>query len=98
MNRSNFSISKKFVDHEFQCILDFDQFRLSVINNGMGSNRGLYEIATLKATDGENFRFVELPGITDEFGVKGYLTIAEVDTILKKMVMITGCHPKEVND
>ena len=38
-----------------------------------------------------------MPGITNEDdSVKGYLTEADVDTIIKKMYLITGKTPRQI--
>jgi hypothetical protein len=71
-------------------ILFGDMYRLSVINDGMGSDRGLYEIAVLNQDD----NFVNLPGITEyDDDVRGYLTAAQVGTIIVKLYSITKEYP-----
>ena len=80
-----------------QIVLDFGKYHLSIIDDGYGSDRGLYEIAAFDACDGVARGMTELPGITAEGdSVKGYLTEADVDAIIKKMFSITGKEPTQV--
>jgi hypothetical protein len=79
-----------------QAVLDFGNYHLSVIDDGMGKNASLYEVATFKSNDGLASDFVELPRITDEHGVRGYLTETDVDAIIKKMYSITGRLPIQI--
>jgi hypothetical protein len=80
-----------------QAVLDFGDYHLSIINDGFGSEQGLYEIGLFKAADGVAFDMVELPGITEEGDtVKGRLTEADVGAIIKKMYLITGKSPRQV--
>jgi hypothetical protein len=80
-----------------QAVLDFGNYHLSVIDDGMGKNASLYEVATFKSNEhGLASDFVELPGITDEHGVRGYLTANEVDAIIIKMHSITGRLPIQI--
>lgn len=77
-----------------QVILDYGDYELSIVKHSgsYGYSQGLYEIATLKHGD-----FIEMPGITDEDDtVKGYLTEADVDTIIKKMYFLTGTAPEQL--
>ena len=75
-----------------QSILHFGDYELSIINTGYGADQGLYEIAVIK-----HGNLVEMPGITDEGDtVKGYLTEADVDAIIKKMYLITGKTPRQI--
>ena len=77
-----------------QAILDFGDYELSIIQNesSYGNKQGLYEIAVYKGSDQ-----VEMPGITAKGDtVKGYLTEEDVNSILKKMYLITGKMPKQV--
>jgi hypothetical protein len=80
-----------------QAVLDFGDYHLSIINDGLGADRGLYEIAVFSAADGVASDTIELPGIT-EAGVivKGNLTEAEVDVIIKKLYLITGKTPSQI--
>lgn len=78
-----------------QCVLSFgDEYELSIIS-GQGAystETAPYEIAVIKHGD-----LTYMPGITDEDDtVKGYLTEAEVDTIIKKMYLITGKTPRQI--
>jgi hypothetical protein len=80
-----------------QAVLDFGDYHLSIINDGYGSEQGLYEIGLFKAADGVAFDMVELPGITAEGDtVKGNLTEADVSAIIKKMYLLTGKTPRQV--
>ena len=84
-------LNKSFGDGK-QIIVEFNNYNLSIINDGYGKEKGLYEISVFK--DGDQ---IELPGITDEGDtVKGWLTEADVDTILLKMYTITGTTPRQV--
>ena len=78
-----------------QCVLSFgDEYELSIIS-GQGAystETAPYEIAVIK--HGE---LQVMPGITNEDdSVKGYLTEADVDTIIKKMYLITGKTPRQI--
>ena len=80
-----------------QIVLDFGKYHLSIIDDGYGSDRGLYEIAAFDACDGVASDMTELPGITAEGDtVQGYLTEADVDAIIKKMYTLTGKEPIQV--
>ena len=79
-----------------QAVLDFGNYHLSVIDDGMGKDASLYEVATFNSNDGVASDFVELPGITNEQGVRGYLTANEVDAIIIKMHSITGRLPIQI--
>ena len=80
-----------------QIVLDFGNYHLSIIDDGYGRDNGLYEIGVFKAHDGVATEMVNLPGITNEGDtVKGHLTEAEVDVILRKMETITRTHPTQV--
>ena len=78
-----------------QCVLNFgDDYELSIISGkgAYGTEDAPYEIAVIKHGELE-----EIPGITDEGDtVKGYLTEADVDTIIKKMYLITGKSPRQI--
>ena len=78
-----------------QCVLSFgDEYELSIIS-GQGAystETAPYEIAVIKHGD-----LTVMPGITDDDDtVKGYLTEADVDAIIKKMFLITGRTPVQV--
>jgi hypothetical protein len=80
-----------------QAVLDFGDYHLSIINDGYGADRGLYEIGVFAAADGVASNMTELPGITSEGDtVKGHLTTEDVDAIIKKMYTITGKEPVQV--
>ena len=80
-----------------QAVLDFGDYHLSIINDGYGADQGLYEIGVFAAKDGVASDLMELPGITEEGDtVKGYLTEADVDAIIKKMYLLTGKTPSQV--
>ena len=80
-----------------QIVLDFGKYHLSIIDDGYGSDRGLYEIAAFDACDGVASGMTELPGITAEGDtVKGYLTESDVDVIIKKIYTLTGTTPRQI--
>ena len=80
-----------------QAVLDFGRYHLSIIDDGYGSEQGLYEIGVFAATDGVASELTELPGITAEGdSVRGRLTEADVDAIIKKMYLLTGKNPRQV--
>ena len=77
-----------------QVLLDFGDYKLSIVSNSTsyGGDKGLYEIAPFK-----NGQMVKMPGITEEHDtVKGWLTEAAVDTIIKKMYFFTGVSPRQI--
>lgn len=79
----------------YQCVLEFgDEYALSIISGkgAYGGDKGLYEIGVIKHGD-----LAEMPGITEEGDtVKGYLTEADINAIIKKMYLITGKTPQQV--
>ena len=80
-----------------QAVLDFGKYHLSIINDGYGSEQGLYEIGVFAATDGVASGLTVLPGITEDGdSVKGNLTEADVDAIIIKLYAITGTEPRQV--
>ena len=80
-----------------QIVLDFGKYHLSIIDDGYGSDRGLYEIAVFDALAGVARGMTELPGITAEGDtVQGHLTESDVDAIIKKMYTLTGKEPTQV--
>ena len=80
-----------------QIVLDFGKYHLSIIDDGYGRTDNLLEIGVLAAKDGVAFGMTELPGVTEDGDtVKGHLTEADVDAILKKMYLITGTEPRQV--
>jgi len=85
----------KLADFKFnstQIVLKFsNKYSLSIINNGYGKEHNLYEIAPFV-----NGKMAELPGITNGDTVLGYLEESEVNSIIKKIVLISGKNPVEV--
>ena len=80
-----------------QAVLDFGNYHLSIINDGYGSDRGLYEIGVFSAADGVASGMTELPGITDnDDTVRGNLTEEDVNVIIKKMYTITTRIPRQI--
>lgn len=80
-----------------QAVLDFGDYHLSIINDGYGSDRGLYEIGVFSAADGVAGEMTELPGITEAYDtVRGNLTEADVNVIIKKMHTITTRIPRQI--
>jgi len=79
-----------------QCILAFgDTHQLSIISGeGSYSNK----VAPYEAAIFINGEFAHLPGInqTIEDDVIGYLTEADVSSIIKKMYFLTGKTPSQV--
>tara|TARA_B100001093_G_scaffold461631_1_gene476244 strand:- start:1427 stop:1708 length:282 start_codon:yes stop_codon:yes gene_type:complete len=76
----------------YKANFDFDKYVLSIVQNEMsyGAAQGFYEISIF-----ENDNQIELPGITDEGdAVKGWLTIEDVNSIIKKLTTITGVNAK----
>ena len=94
---SSFEMMENTQDYlgKHQCVLNFgNDYELSIIS-GKGAHSteaAPYEIAVIK--HGE---LQAMPGITDEDdSVKGYLTEADVDAIIKKMYLITGKTPRQI--
>ncbi len=76
----------------YKAQFDFDKYILSIVQNDMsyGAAQGFYEIAIF-----EDDNMIELPGITDEGdAIKGWLTIEDVNSIIKKLTSITGVDAK----
>ena len=76
----------------YKANFDFDKYVLSIVQNEMsyGAAQGFYEICIF-----ENDNQIELPGITDEGdAVKGWLTVQDVNAIIKKLTSITGVNAK----
>ena len=98
MKLKNFQMLRKdAVSDSRQAVLDFGDYHLSIINDGYGSADGLYEIGVFNACDGVARDMTELPGITEkDDSVKGNLTEADIDTIIKKLYTITGTQPRQV--
>ena len=75
-----------------QIVLEFgNDYNLSIINDGYGKDKGLYEIAVFK-----NGEFANIPGITEHDEVNGFLTSDDVDAIITKMYTITGTEPRQI--
>jgi hypothetical protein len=77
-----------------QVVLDFGKYELSIVSHSgsYGGKKGLYEIGVFLGGG-----MVEMPGITEEGDtVKGWLTEAAVDTIIKKMFFVTGVSPRQI--
>ena len=80
-----------------QIVLDFGKYHLSIIDDGYGRERNLYEIGLFDANDGVASSMTELPGITDEGDtVRGHLTESDVDAIIVKLYTITSTEPTQV--
>ena len=85
-------MSFTLVPRGYKANFDFDKYVLSIVQNDMsyGAAQGFYEICVF-----ENDKQVELPGITDEGdAVKGWLTVEDVNSIIKKLTSITGVNAK----
>ena len=77
-----------------QVVLDFGKYELSIVSHSgsYGGKKGLYEIGVFLGGG-----MVEMPGITEEGDtVKGWLTEADVDAIIKKMYFFTGVSPRQI--
>lgn len=77
-----------------QAVLSFGDYELSVIKGygAYGTKSAPYEIGVFK-----HGILTEMPGITAEGDtVKGYLTISDVDVIIKKMYFLTGVSPRQL--
>jgi len=80
-----------------QIVLDFGKYHLSIIDDGYGSDQNLLEIGAFDASDGVALGMTELPGITAKGDtVQGYLTEADVDAIITKLITITGITPRQL--
>jgi len=94
MKLSDFELMKTHSPNGVQTLLDFGKYELSIVCNEMsyGNKQGLYEIAVF-----EDAMQTELPGITAAGDtVKGWLTETDVDTIIKKLFLITGQQPTQI--
>ena len=99
MKLADFQLLETEMPKGLQAVLDFGKYHLSIVQSDFsyGGTQGLYEIGAFAASDGVASDMVELPGITAEGDtVKGYLTEADVDAIIKKMYSITGKEPTQV--
>jgi len=80
-----------------QILLDFDRFHLSIIDDGYGGKKGLYEIQTYLAEQGVALHPLEMLGITEKHDtVKGFLSEAAVDDIIVKLYWLSACSPKQI--
>lgn len=94
MKLSDFKLMKTQFPNGVQTVLDFGKYELSIVCNEMsyGNKQGLYEIAVF-----EDAMQTELPGITAVGDtVKGWLTETDVDTIIKKLFLVTGQQPQQI--
>jgi hypothetical protein len=99
MKLADFEKISTTVPNGIQVVLDFDKYHLSIVQSDFsyGGTRGLYEIGVFAAQDGVASDMVKLPGITAEYDtIKGFLTEADVDAIIKKMYTITKKDPVQV--
>ena len=99
MKLSDFKMLKTESPNGVQAGLDFGKYHLSIVKSDFsyGGAQGKYEIGVFAANDGVATSMVELPGITNEGdSVKGWLTEKDVDSVLKKMYLITGKIPVQV--
>ena len=77
-----------------QARLMFGDYELSIVKGqySYGGDKGMFEIGVFK-----NGIMTEMPGITNPGDtVKGYLTSDQVKVIIKKMVLVTGYQPMEM--
>ena len=71
-----------------------NQYVLSIINNGMGAEQGLYEIAVWEARTGN---MTVLEGVTNpNESVKGFLSATEIDSIISYMSRTLHETPVEI--
>ena len=70
-----------------RCEFQTSEYIISVIDDGYGSDKDLYEMAVLSKSSSE---FVSLPGITESDGVRGWLSLDECDMLLIKIASLTG--------
>ena len=74
-----------------QALFNFDEYVLSVVQHSgsYGNEKDLFEIGIFK-----DDVMVEMPGITEPGDtVKGFLSTAEVNSIIKKITSVTGVEP-----
>jgi len=78
-----------------QAIIQFgDEYQLSIIQSDFsyGGSKGLYEIGVFK-----NGEMTQLPGITlPNDTVRGFLTEADVNSVILKMHTLTRADPRQV--
>ena len=95
MKFKDIKFNKTEMPSGIQALLKFGAYELSIVKSDFsyGGKQGLYEIAVFKG----NYQ-VELPGITAHGDtLKGFLTKDEVLAIIKKMHLVTGKEPKQVD-
>ena len=92
MKLEEFSWLTKSYGSGKQIVLEFgSDYNLSIIDDGYGKDKGLYEIAVFK-----NGEFANMPGITEHDDINGFLTSDNVDAIIVKMYTITGKQPRQI--
>jgi len=95
MQLKDFEMMPTETPNGVQAVLKFgDAYELSIVQNEIsyGNKKGLYEIAVFK-----DAMQTELPGVTNEGDtVKGFLTEKDVDSIIKKLYLITGKQPVQI--
>lgn len=94
MKLNDFKLMETTSPKGIQVLLDYGKYQLSIVHNEVsyGNKQGLFEIAVF-----DDVNQVELPGITNEGDtIKGFLTLPDVDTIIKKMYVITGQEPVQI--
>ncbi len=95
MKFKEIKFNKTDIPNGIQAMIDFGDYNLSIVKSDFsyGGKSGLYEIAVFK--DDEQ---IEMPGITEQGDtVKGFLSQDEVTVIIKKMHLVTGKEPKQVD-
>jgi len=95
MKFKEIKFNKTDIPNGIQAMIDFGDYNLSIVKSDFsyGGKSGLYEIAVF---GGDNQ--TEMPGITEEGDtVKGFLNESEVESIIKKMHLVTGKEPKQVD-
>ena len=84
-----------------QVVLQFGEYgyQCSIINDGYGGQEGLFEIGMF-VYDEESAKFdmAPLPGVTHEDdSVRGYLQEEEMISLLKKVFILSGETPIQIN-
>ena len=94
MKFKDIKFNKTEMPSGIQALLKFGAYELSIVKSDFsyGGKQGLYEIAVFKG----NYQ-VELPGITETGDtVKGFLSEDEVEAIIKKMHLVSGADPEQI--
>ena len=94
MKFKDIKFNKTEMPSGIQALLKFGAYELSIVKSDFsyGGKQGLYEIAVFKG----NYQ-VELPGITETGDtVKGFLSEDEVEAIIKKMHLVGGADPEQI--